>query len=282
MIRFGYFDTTRGQVHFREAGAGPAVVLLHWTPGTSAQYSAVIEAFAAAGFRALALDLPGFGQSFRREGHWSIGDFAATVIECMVLSNAGKTTLVGGHLGSEIAIETVLRAPERIALAVLDGTPVWDETLRAAIVSGATPPALEIRAGGEHMAEIWTQVMGGVRIWRPNVAWTPELAAFAMKLLKARLLSDFDMRPSKALLEYDIFGALARLANAGVPVLALSAADDPLRSCHEALLARVPGASGHCFPGDHPVHRRAGAPEYVEPIIARWRALAEAAHGAHH
>jgi pimeloyl-ACP methyl ester carboxylesterase len=189
---------------------------------------------------------------------------------------------VGGHLGSEIAIETVLRAPERVALAVLDGTPVWDETLRAAIISGATPAELEVREAGEHMAEIWAQVLAGVRIWRPNATWTPELAAYAMKLLKARLLSDFDMRPSKALLEYDIFGALARLANAGVPVLALSAADDPLRNCHEALLARVPGASGHCFPGDHPVHRRAGAAEYVEPIIARWRAIAEAEHGAHH
>jgi pimeloyl-ACP methyl ester carboxylesterase len=281
-MRFGYLDTRQGQVHFREAGAGPAVVLLHWTPGSSAQYSAVIEAFAAAGFRAIAPDLPGFGQSFRREGHWSIGDFAATVIECITRWDGGPAILVGGHLGAEIAIETVLRAPGRIALAVLDGTPVWDETLRATIVSGATPAALEIREGGEHMAVLWTQVMGGLRIWRPNAAWTPELAAYAMKLLKARLLSDFDMRPSRALLDYDIFGALARLANAGVPVLALSAADDPLRNCHEALLARVPAATGHCFTGDHPVHRRSGAPEYVEPIIARWRALEEARRGPDH
>jgi pimeloyl-ACP methyl ester carboxylesterase len=242
----------------------------------------VVEAFAAKGFRALALDLPGFGQSFRREGHWSIGDFAATVVECLARWNFGPAILVGGHVSSEIAVETVLQAPQRVALAVLDGTPVWDETLRATIISGATPAALEIREGGEHMAGLWAQIRGELRIWRPNVAWSPELGAYAMKLLKARMLADFDMRPARALLEYDIVGALARLAAARVPVLALSADDDPLRNCHEAVLARVAGASGHCFTGDHPVHRRSGAAEYAEPIIGRWRALAEADRGADH
>ena len=58
---------------------GPAVVLLHWGPGTSAQYSAIVDEFAARGFRAIAPDLPGFGHSMRRQGHWSVGDFADNV-----------------------------------------------------------------------------------------------------------------------------------------------------------------------------------------------------------
>ena len=37
MIRHGFLDTPRGQLHFRDAGRGRAVLLLHWTPGWSAQ-----------------------------------------------------------------------------------------------------------------------------------------------------------------------------------------------------------------------------------------------------
>ena len=31
-MRFGYADTPLGQVHYREAGSGPAIVLLHESP----------------------------------------------------------------------------------------------------------------------------------------------------------------------------------------------------------------------------------------------------------
>ena len=37
-IRYGYADTPEGQVHYREAGSGPAVVLLHETPLSGATY----------------------------------------------------------------------------------------------------------------------------------------------------------------------------------------------------------------------------------------------------
>lgn len=273
--RFGYVDTAAGQVRYREAGAGVPVLLLHWMPGSSAQYSAVIEAFAAEGFRAIAPDLPGCGVSFRRSGHWSIGDFADNLIEAFAGWQFERGIVVGGHLSSEIAIEIALRRPERVALAVLDGTPVWDAELRASILSSATPKPIEVRADGEHLAGLWEQLCAEIRIWRPNEPWSPELGAYAMQLLKARMLADFDRRPARALLEYDIFGGLAALSEARVPVLALAAADDPLQNCHEAVLSRVAGATGHRFPGEHPVHRRATAAIYIAPILERWRALAE-------
>jgi pimeloyl-ACP methyl ester carboxylesterase len=272
-VRFGYVDTHAGQVHYREAGSGSPVVLLHWTPGSSAQYSAVIQAFAAAGFRAIAPDLPGCGHSFRREGHWGIGDFAANLIECLDGWKFDRGIVAGGHLASEITIETALRQPARVGLAVLDGTPVWGEELRASILSRATPTPIELRESGEHLAGLWAQVWSGVRTWRPNAPWSPELGAYAMQLLKARMLAEFDMRPAQALLEYDIFGALEALNASRVPVLALTANDDPLTNCHEAVLARVAAATGYRFPGEHPVHRRATAGDYVAPIVERWRAL---------
>jgi pimeloyl-ACP methyl ester carboxylesterase len=91
-----------------------------------------------------------------------------------------------------------------------------------------------------------------------------------MKLLNARMQAGFDMRPARALLEYDVFAALAAVR---VPVLALTATDDPLQNCHATVLERVPGATGHCYAGDHPVHSRARAAEFIAPIVARYREL---------
>ena len=102
-------------------------------------------------------------------------------------------------------------------------------------------------------------------MWRPNVPFSAELGEFAMGLLKAKMLADFDMRPGRALAEYDACAALGRL---DVPMLALTADDDPLNNCHEEVLALASHAKGHCFPGDHPLHTPARGPEYVTPILA--------------
>ncbi len=273
MQRFGYVDTTRGQVHFREAGTGPAVVLLHWGPGTSAQYSASVDELAVRGYRAIAPDLPGFGNSMRREGHWSIADFANNVAECLDGWQLERCALLGGHLASLIAMEVAQRVPRRLAMVALDGSPVWDDARRREILKMATPSAMVLREDGEHLKELWKHLLWEVRMWRPNAPYDEALGAFAMKLVKAKIAADFDLRPMRALLEYDVFGALAALATTGVPVLALSATDDPLYNCHEAVLQRVPAATGHVFPGEHPVHAREHAATFVAPLVARYRAI---------
>jgi pimeloyl-ACP methyl ester carboxylesterase len=293
MIRHGFLDTPRGQLHFRDAGRGRAVLLLHWTPGWSAQYDATIEAFASHGLRAIALDLPGLGLSHRREGLWSIADFANSVLAALdwLLPLAGapgataaergplpRCTIVGGHLSAEIAIECALRAPHRFELVVLDGTPAWDAQLRRSILDKATPAPMTVREDGSHLAELWKHVVWETRMWRPNAPWDESLGRFAMGLLRAKVLADFDMRPAHALAAYDVLGALDRLRLIARPassaadrpqVLALTADDDPLRNCHDAVLARVPAATGHCFPGEHPIHVPERAAEYAAPILAR-------------
>jgi pimeloyl-ACP methyl ester carboxylesterase len=273
MQRFGYVDTPQGQLHYRRsvlaaesaaAGATP-VVLLHWAPGSSVQYAAIVEAFGAVGIDAVAPDLPGFGMSLRREGHWSIGDFAANLLEGLAALGLRRATLVGGHLSALIALEMALRSPATFDLLALDGTPAWDAATRHSILDKAMPVEHVIREDGSHLVELWKHLLWEVHMWRPRVPWSPALGEFAMQLLEARMLAGFDMRPARALLEYDVFAALDAVR---VPVLALSADDDPLRNCHDELLRRVPGARGHVFTGDHPIHEAARATEFVVPILA--------------
>jgi pimeloyl-ACP methyl ester carboxylesterase len=266
MMRFGYVDTLQGQLHYREAGQGRSLALLHWTPGSSAQYAAILEALAARGFHAIAFDLPGLGQSHRREGHWPIAQFADSILQGLQGLGWSRGTILGGHLASEIALECAIKSPQSFELAVLDGTPAWDEALRRSILEKVAPAPTSVREDGSHLTDIWKFVMWETKTWRPASEFNTALGEFAMGLLRAKMLADFDMRPVRTLLEYDIFDALEQVR---VPVLALTAELDPLRSCHETVLASVTGSTGHCFAGEHPIHTPTRAPEYIAPILQR-------------
>lgn len=267
-IRKAYADTEAGQIHYQHSGSGDnTIVYLHWGPGSSDQYLGVLAATAKAGFRGIAPDLPGFGQSCRRLGHWSIGDFADNLNECLGAWGLSRCLLVGGHLAAEIALEAALREPDRIELLVLDGIPTWDQATREAIVAKATPNQPEPKADGSHLGEVWQHLIWEANMWRPNVPYDQDLAPFITRLLKAKLLADFDMRPAQALAEYDAEAALARVR---VPVLAMTATDDPLHNCHARVQELVPDAISHSFAGDHPVHSPHRGAEFVAPIISAY------------
>ena len=262
--RRGYVDTAAGQVHYRECGSGPAVVLLHWTPGTSHQYAMVLPALAAAGYRAIAPDLPGFGMSLRRDGHWPVGEFAANLRQCLDGWGLEKAALWGGHFAALIALETAILDPRRIGLLILDGTPAWDEATRREILAQAKPADAQPREDGSHLTDLWSHLLWEVGMWRPGHGFDDEIGAFAMRLLASRILADFDWRPARSLLEYDAPAALAQIS---VPLLALTAEQDPLFGCHASVVEAVPGAAEHVFAGGHPVHERGRVDEYLAAVL---------------
>ena len=268
--RRGYVDTRAGQVHFRECGSGPGVVLLHWTPGTGHQYASVLPALAAAGYRAIAPDLPGFGFSFRRAGHWRIEDFAANLGECLDAWELDQVVLWGGHMAAEIALQTALDQPSRVALLILDGTPAWDEATRRSILAQAKPADPAPQEDGTHLANLWQHLIWELGLWRPGQAFNAELGAFAMRLLASRMLADFDWRPAQTLLEYPCPDALARLS---VPLLALTAEQDPLNGCHATVLETQPLAFQHSYAGGHPLHDALRVDEYLAPVLSQLKAL---------
>ena len=62
-IRHRRLNVGRLALHVAELGSGPAVLLLHGFPAYWEDWRAQMEALADAGFRAIAPDLPGYGQS---------------------------------------------------------------------------------------------------------------------------------------------------------------------------------------------------------------------------
>ncbi|WP_395103873.1 alpha/beta fold hydrolase [Actinomadura sp. SCN-SB] len=153
MIRFGYADTSRGQVHYAECGDGPPVVLLHQTPRSWDEYREVLPLLGRT-HRAIAMDTIGFGASAPLADH-SIETYAATVVEFLDALGLAETALVGHHTGGVVAVEVAARAPERISALVLSSTPYVDADARKARENRPAIDAVEPDPEGRHLTELW-------------------------------------------------------------------------------------------------------------------------------
>jgi len=121
-------------VNYLERGEGLPVVLLHQTPRSVDEYRDVLPALAGRGYRALAFDTPGFGESAPVEGEPSIERWAAAIGEAIDGLGLERFALVGHHTGGVIAVELASARPERIAALVLSSTPLTDAAYHAGAV----------------------------------------------------------------------------------------------------------------------------------------------------
>ena len=78
----GYVDTGLGLLHYRESGAGQPLILLHPAPRSSRVFARLMHAFERlGGIRAIAPDLPGFGNSCKLPPGTSINRIAETIAQ---------------------------------------------------------------------------------------------------------------------------------------------------------------------------------------------------------
>ena len=115
------------QVHYRRAGSGPPVILLHESPLSSLMYAELAERLAGT-FTALALDTPGYGESDPLPlPAPDIADYADALAETLdALGVAPLRRLRRAHRRG-IALEFAARHPERVAAWSLDGLALFTE-----------------------------------------------------------------------------------------------------------------------------------------------------------
>ncbi len=109
-----------------DEGSGPVVVLLHGSgPGVSAtaNWRLVVPRLVEAGYRVVAPDQIGFGQTVPPEGHdytmQSWARHAAAVIDHL---DVGPVALVGNSFGGAIAMRVAIERPELVSRLVLMGS----------------------------------------------------------------------------------------------------------------------------------------------------------------
>lgn len=141
-------------VHYRRAGSGPPVVMLHPSPSHSAGLTPFIRGFAKH-FSAIALDTPGYGLSdLLDHPKPEIPDFAEALAETLDALLIETCALFGSHTGASIAIEFVRRYPDRVSVAVFDGYPGYTDEYRADMQQYYLPP-YEPKWDGSHLLNTW-------------------------------------------------------------------------------------------------------------------------------
>ncbi|MDR7275154.1 alpha/beta fold hydrolase [Catenuloplanes atrovinosus] len=123
-ISTGTVDAGGVTIAFRTAGdaGAPPVVLLHGGGSRAATWDAFAMSLAAAGQRAIALDLRGHGGSARTRDY-PLAAFRDDVLAAMDALGLGRVSLVGHSLGGHTATLVAQAAPDRVGRLVLEDPP---------------------------------------------------------------------------------------------------------------------------------------------------------------
>lgn len=103
------------QISYDDAGCGPAVVLIHSFPLCRQMWQSQIEALSLQGFRVIAPDLRGFGESDPGESHFDLGTLTDDVNALLCYLGVGRAVMVGLSMSGGLLLDMLERYPHRVA-----------------------------------------------------------------------------------------------------------------------------------------------------------------------
>ena len=157
-IRKGYADTSGGQLHYHAAaGDGTPIVFLHQTASSGKMYYDVMARLE--GRAMIALDTPGFGNSFDPEDMPSMPDYGGWILEAIDGIGLKDFHLFGHHTGACISVEIYDRAPGRVKSAMMIGpVPLTEEERNEFRKYYSTPFSPD--EAGEYLKTTWDYLQG--------------------------------------------------------------------------------------------------------------------------
>ncbi len=103
------------QIAYSDEGQGPAIVLIHGFPLNRAMWAPQVEALTSAGYRVVAPDLAGFGESECGDEPYSMDRLADDVAQLMPHLGIGRAVVGGMSMGGYVLLNLLERHPKRIA-----------------------------------------------------------------------------------------------------------------------------------------------------------------------
>lgn len=145
------------QVHYRRAGSGPAVLLLHQSPQSSREMVEPMRRWALH-FTVIAPDTPGYGQSDPLGAPLvSIEEFATALLEFVDAIGLRRFGVYGYHTGASIGLWLAARHPQRVTALAANGLAQFTDEERDIILEKYLPPLVP-RWDGGHLAWLWARV----------------------------------------------------------------------------------------------------------------------------
>jgi pimeloyl-ACP methyl ester carboxylesterase len=165
-IRKGFVTVDQRQVHYRAAGSGPPVLLLHDSPRSSVLHIPLLEAFGDR-FTAIAIDTPGYGNSdpLPAEPRPEIPDFGDALADTIAAFGVARCPVYSFHTSSKITLDFASKHPHRVAVAIMDGLSIPPGGPDEVYIANYMAPFVVHDHGG-HLAEQWSKVRDFQR-WFP-------------------------------------------------------------------------------------------------------------------
>jgi haloalkane dehalogenase len=154
-----HYLTINGRtVHYRKCGKGPALLMIHQSPRSSAEYEALMKDWGTY-FTCIAPDTAGFGQSDPlKKADANIDDFADSLAEFVQALGLEKTLAYGFHSGGIILVTALKRHPQLFSALAVGGYAVWTAQEMAAFDTAYLTP-FKPMAYGEHLTWLWNRIV---------------------------------------------------------------------------------------------------------------------------
>lgn len=153
-----YLTVDGRRVHYRRAGKGPPLLMVHQSPRSSAEYEALMAQWGAY-FTCIAPDTPGFGQSDPlAKADPDIDDYADAVAAFARALGLKRTAAYGFHSGGIILVNALKRHPELFSGLAVGGYAIWTPQEMAIFGDRYLPPFLP-SSYGEHLPWLWHRIM---------------------------------------------------------------------------------------------------------------------------
>ena len=116
----GYVDASGGQIHYAELGEGPPLLLMGETPRSFRLFDR-LQPLLAPHVRAIAVDLPGLGNSHALPEPVSVPAVAACLGELLDGLRLERAHVFGMHTGNKVAAAFAADSPGRVDKLVIAG-----------------------------------------------------------------------------------------------------------------------------------------------------------------
>lgn len=116
-IRSAHLQINGHVLHVLEQGSGPAVLFCHGFPDTANTWRRQMKAVAEAGYRAVALDMRGFGESYSPDdvNLYTSVHVAGDLIGVLDALHIPRAVLVGHDWGADYAQRAAIMRPDRFS-----------------------------------------------------------------------------------------------------------------------------------------------------------------------
>ncbi|HST59969.1 MAG TPA: alpha/beta fold hydrolase [Longimicrobium sp.] len=130
------------RIHLTEQGEGPVVLLCHGFPETGYAWRHQLPVLAAAGFRAVAPDLRGYGQSeqLAEADQYTLFHLVGDLVGVLDALEVRDAVVVGNDWGATLAWQAALMRPDRFRAVAASSVPMM---ARAPLPPGKIFPATE-------------------------------------------------------------------------------------------------------------------------------------------